>query len=143
LNNLGCIVKTMWFVLFSIAITFLILDFIWIYCLNKSTWDSQIQKIQGSPAIYRPFAAIFVYTIMIFATWYFVVDPNVKANKMNIKDALIPGALLGLAMYGVFDGTNHVMFKDYSTSLAIQDTMYGMFATAIAAAIGIVSASAA
>ena len=74
---------------------------------------------------------------MIFSTYYFVVDPNIKSQKTKLSEVLIPGALLGLAMYGVFDGTNHVMFKNYSTSLAIQDTLYGMVATAIAAAAGI------
>jgi uncharacterized membrane protein len=131
----------MWLAIFAIAITFLFLDFIWIYIINKKNWDTQISSIQGTPAEYRPFAGIFVYAIMILSTWYFVVNNNIRHGKRELSDAIIPGALLGLAMYGVFDGTNHVMFKNYSTSLAIQDTIYGMVATTIAAIAGLTMAN--
>jgi uncharacterized membrane protein len=127
----------MWLAILAIAITFLFLDFIWIYIINKSTWDNQISLIQNSPAEYRPFAGIFVYAIMILSTWYFVVNPYTKDKKTKLSEVIVPGAFLGLAMYGVFDGTNHVMFKNYSTSLAIQDTIYGMVATMIAAIAGV------
>lgn len=46
------------------------------------------------------------------------------------------GSVLGLAMYGVFDGTNYAIFKDYQLSVAIQDVLYGVFVTTIASISG-------
>lgn len=78
--------------------------------VHRKMWHEQIKLVQGgSEPVFRVNAVAFgVYAIMIAASYVFVVK-----QKYTPKETLGYGALLGLAMYGVFDGTNYVIFKDY------------------------------
>ena len=63
------------------------------------------------------YSAFIVYIILITGLYYFVIGPN-KTYK--------EGAFFGLAVYGVFDFTNHAILDNYSLPLAIMDTVWGM-----------------
>ena len=49
---------------------------------------------------------------------------------------LLRGAAVGLACYGTYDLTNLATLTAWTTRMAIVDTLWGMSATAIAAAVG-------
>jgi uncharacterized membrane protein len=119
-----------------LAFIFIIFDYIFLFTLSRDMWDAQITKIQGgAPPQYRVNAiALFTYVIMVTASYVFVVK-----HKYPPESAFGYGALLGLAMYGVFDGTNYVLFKDYSLYTYIYDVVYGILVTAIACTIASIS----
>lgn len=125
-----------------ILIVFLLLDYIWIYVINKDMWIDQIKLVQGGQdAEFRYSGGVFVYLVMTLATFFLVIYPiknylNIESKRELIIRSSIMGSILGLAMYGVFDGTNYVMFKDYKFSVALQDTLYGVFVTSIASVCG-------
>lgn len=88
----------------------------------KPSWMSMISGIQGSKIELRMTSAILVYMLMSFALYYFIVLP-----RRSVYDA----ALLGLVIYGVFDMTNHALFKNYKLTNALLDIAWGatLFAT--------------
>jgi uncharacterized membrane protein len=100
-------------------------------------WDKQITSIQGSGPDYtggrKVLAAMFVYFVMIAASYIFVVK---NSKQQSTLETIGYGALLGLAMYGVFDGTNYVLFKDYKLETVLIDTIYGMVITSLACYVG-------
>jgi uncharacterized membrane protein len=120
-----------------IGLSFLIFDYIFIYLLQKDSWDNQISLIQnGALPMYRPFFGVVVYLIMIFCVYFLIISPATEYNY-SLSKVASNAALLGLAFYGVFDGTNYVMFKDYKMSMALKDTIYGVFVTTITSLLAI------
>lgn len=53
---------------------------------------------------------------MSFALYYFIILP-----KRSVFDA----AILGMVIYGVFDMTNHALFKNYNLTTGIIDVVWG------------------
>jgi uncharacterized membrane protein len=122
-----------WKSIFSIAAVFLIFDYIFLTKIFNKMWDNQITLIQGSGPDgggKKVLVIMFVYFVMIAASYIFVVKNYTKFETIWY------GALLGLAMYGVFDGTNYVLFKDYKLETVFIDTIYGMTVTSMACYIG-------
>lgn len=112
-----------------IAVLILSLDAVWLSYLIKN-FNKMIVSIQGSPINLRLVPAVIAYTLMIGSVWYFAVEP-----AKNYKDAASRGALLGLAVYGIYDSTNYATLKNYSFSIALMDTLWGTFLFSVSAAI--------
>jgi uncharacterized membrane protein len=53
----------------------------------------------------------------------------------SLQEAAVYGMLVGLVTYGVFNGTNYSINKDWTVSLSIFDTLWGMFVCSVAASI--------
>jgi uncharacterized membrane protein len=53
---------------------------------------------------------------LILGLYYFIIKPN-----RSIKDAF----LLGLVIYGVYEGTNYALFNNWSEYIVIIDTLWG------------------
>jgi len=98
------------------AILLLAIDSIYLK-LIAPIYNMQVKKIQGKEINFRVYSAIIVYIILITGLYYFVIGQN-KSTK--------EGAFFGLVIYGVFDFTNHAILDNYSLSLAIMDTIWGM-----------------
>ncbi len=64
--------------------------------------------------------------ILIFAT-----APALRAGSS--RTALLYGALFGLFAYGTYDVTNFATIKAWTIPLALSDTGWGIFLTALAA----------
>ena len=109
-------------ILFIILVIVLILDGIIIGILNY-TWNNTIKNIQGESLTVRnkifPVIAyiLIILGIRIFVYPYFVLG--------NIQTGIIMGLIWGIITYGIFDFTNLSLFKNYSTGLAIFDTIWG------------------
>jgi uncharacterized membrane protein len=91
------------------------IDLIYLSIISKS-YKKQIIDIQKSPLKLNIHGAIITYLIMTFGLNYFII----KENK-SPTDAL----LLGLVIYGIYDGTNYALFKKWDAKIAIIDTMWG------------------
>lgn len=96
-----------------IAALFLIplLDAPWLW-LQSAPSRAMFIKIQGgSPLSMRLWAAVVVYIAL--------------AYLLLQQTSVLGAALQGSAVYAVYDFTNLLVFKDYSLSFAIQDTLWG------------------
>jgi uncharacterized membrane protein len=99
------------------AVVLLVIDAIYLKFIGGPFYSLAVKKIQGSEIKFRMYSAFIVYIILITGLYYFVIGPN-----KTVKE----GAFFGLAVYGVFDFTNHAILDNYSLPLAMMDTIWGM-----------------
>lgn len=97
------------------GIVFLAIDFMYL-TLTKTYFAKQVKLIQGSPMELNYFGAIICYMFLIFGLNYFIIQP-----QRSVFDAF----LLGLIIYGTFDFTNMALFKKWSLTTSIMDTLWG------------------
>ena len=103
------------------AILFVALDFVYLN-LIKGIFLKQIQSIQGEPVKVNLLGVVLCYIFLIIGINYFIIEPN-----KSVSDAF----LLGLVIYGVYETTNYALFKNWSATILIIDTLWGgiLFAT--------------
>jgi uncharacterized membrane protein len=92
------------------AVLILLLDLPWLY-FNQTQVSGMIRSIQGSPVKLRIIPALLVYLFLA----YLVTIPK------TISEAF----LLGVATYGVYEGTNYSIFTNYNGAFAVADTLWG------------------
>jgi uncharacterized membrane protein len=111
----------------------LLLDAVWLTAIAPTS-RRVIAGIQGTPMQIRWISAAFVYLLIAVAVVYLAV-----LSATNTMEAASRGALLGLALYGVYDFTNYATLTGYPLPYAIADTAWGTFlcGTAAAATYGI------
>ncbi len=116
------------------TITFLLLDGLWLGFIGKKIYFNEIGSLMRmSNGVAQPLwpAAIVVYIALIAGIIIFVLP---KANG-SIKQALLYGALFGLASYATYDFTNLATLEGWSTKISIIDTIWGMTLCATTAAV--------
>lgn len=117
---------------FGIAlVSFLVLDFAWIGVIMKNFNMKQLADIgrieNGQFNVLFP-AAIPVYFIMAFLVVGFVLPRFTQTSSLG--QVALWGALMGFAVYGVYDLTNLAILKNYPLPFAIVDMAWGTFAFA-------------
>lgn len=115
--------------LLTVTAVMLVMDAIWLTA-NNATHRTVFAAIQGKPMTIRWIPAATVYVLMIAATWYLAVEPSA-----NWQEAAGRGAVLGAAMYGVYDMTNYATLAKYPFSFALTDLAWGTFLCATVAAV--------
>ena len=114
----------------TITVIVLVLDAVWLTASSSDT-RQMFAAIQGKPLQIRWLAAAAVYVIMILAIWFFAVLPST-----SWLEAAGRGAVLGFAIYGVYDMTNYATLSAYPLHFALTDMAWGttLFAVAASAA---------
>ena len=96
----------------------IILDLIW------------FQFMDYSPIITKKFNYISAFiTYGLLCSAIAVQLPN------SLEEAMVYGALLGFVIYGVFNGTNYSLNKNWTIKIATLDTLWGMFVMSAASTI--------
>ena len=101
--------------IFKLSIIILLLDSIYLNT-TKSIFNKLVKKIQGENLVLKMKGAIMSYSLIIFSLYYFIIRENKKP---------LDAFLLGLSIYGIFDGTNIAIFKKYDSYIAYVDTIWG------------------
>lgn len=107
------------------VIIYLIIDVLYVLS-SQSYYGKHVQAIQGSMMKVGPtklWAAIASYVVLAMG-WVVLVAPVVEQQKEWFHAAFY-GFVYGLAVYGVFNFTNYVMFQNYASSLMVRDTLWG------------------
>lgn len=116
--------------LLLITIIFVILDALWFSAWSlKAIYELTFAAIQGSPLELRLAGGIVAWFLLAVGIKYIVVPDG------NLYRTFSRGALLGLVIYGVYNGTNYATFSKYPVSTAIADTLWGTFAVGTVSAI--------
>lgn len=97
------------------AMILIILDFMYISFI-KNIFTAQIQNIQHSKVVVNWIGIILCYVFIIASLHYFILWP-----KKSVLDAFI----LGLLTYGIYETTNYALFKDWSFTIVVIDTLWG------------------
>jgi uncharacterized membrane protein len=97
--------------IFGTALLLLILfDLPWLFAIGE-TAQKMILRIQGSELKLRMAPALVVY----IALAYLVTKTETPLEAFKV----------GVAVYAVYDFTNLAMFKNYTVSFAILDSLWG------------------
>ena len=92
------------------------IDYIGINLLLKDYFSKLIKGIQKKDMKIRYSGAIFTYIIMTLGLYYFIIK-----EERSIVDAF----LLGVLIYGVFEGTNYALFDNWELKALVMDTTWG------------------
>ena len=97
------------------SIIMLILDSIYLN-ITKNHFNKEVMNIQGSGISLNIYGAIMTYILMLLGLYYFIFKRN-----GSVLDAFI----LGIVIYGVFEGTTKAIFNNWSWISVLIDTLWG------------------
>ena len=102
------------------SVTLLLLDVLFLY-FQQSTFLKYLNQIQSNTKL-KYTGIIICYLFLLFALNYFIIIPN-----KSVLDAFV----LGLCIYGVYEGTTYATLNKWPIHLLVQDTLWGgiLFAT--------------
>ena len=106
-----------------VALLLTSIDFIWLKFFFKNYWENMITKIQLTPMKFNKYYIIPTYTLMVLSIIIYIL-PNIR-YEFALKDSVKYGGLLGIIIYGIFDLTNSAVFTNYSSTIALFDTLWG------------------
>ncbi len=115
----------MFYTITTIIITlllFIIFDLIWFSVSLTTVYQPAINSIQGSSAPFfsKMYGGLFAWFLLALGINIFVLP---KSN--SVFEAVINGLLFGFIVYGIFNGTNYVMFKNYDMNVFFPDLLWG------------------
>jgi uncharacterized membrane protein len=113
-----------------ILVLFLIIDIPMIMYINNPMYKKQFDRINkdssikmSSLRIYS--SAIFAYLLLALGIYIFIVRPEIENPKQNYVNIMIKGMILGLIIYGIYNGTNMATIKEWGLKEFIVDTVWG------------------
>lgn len=114
------------------AFVFLVIDALWLGLIAVSFY----RRLLGELMLDQPklgIAALF-YVGYSFAIVLLAAAPAARSGSLS--QALLYGAVLGLAAYGTYDITNYATLKNWPGAMVLVDMVWGTVLTASAAAAG-------
>ncbi len=122
------------FIYLSTLGSMLALDFVWLGFVAKKFNISQLGSLmRQTPATFWNLASGFaVYLLMTLAIVVFVLP---KVSGESLGTVFLYGAIMGLIMYGVYDGTNYFFINNYPWLMSIVDVVWGMFCIGVSSVI--------
>lgn len=92
----------------------------------RPAYDAMLGKIQrGVPASYgRVYAAALAYAALL-VPWHFLVLRPMRTG-LSQQQVLARALLLGVAVYGVYNATNLLLFDAWDPAVALMDTCWGI-----------------
>lgn len=110
------------------AVFYIVIDVLYVF-MSKGFYDAAVARITGDSKPSKnskPFVipvAVLTYTIMAVG-WYFIVAPIAETG--DVKKTVLYAVLVGLLMYGVFNGTLYALFENWTAYVAIRDLCWGL-----------------
>lgn len=107
--------------LFFASIVLILLDAAFLFA-NKRHFENQVVLVQRVILQVNLIGAIVTYLLLIGGLYTLIIQ-----KRRSVGEAFI----LGIIVYGVYEGTNYSIFKKWDRNMAIIDTLWGgvMFAT--------------
>lgn len=113
------------------VIVYCLLEFVYLKCTTNmyKAHFAKIQSIHANDVLMKliPYG-VLTYIVLFTVIWYFVVRDIFYTKHIKITDLMTRATLLAIAIYGVYNLTNAATLKNYSLSIIIQDTLWGIFA---------------
>ena len=82
-------------------------------------------------------SAIIAYLLLALGIYVFIIIPEMNDNNQDYLKISIKGMILGLIVYGVYNGTNMATIKEWGMKEFIIDTIWGTILSGILAVISI------
>lgn len=113
-------------------LAFGILDAGWLTIVGPKLYKPEIGSLLADKVSIAP--AILFYLIYIGGIIALAVAPAAKSG--GVGKAAIAGGILGFVAYATYDLTNAATLKTWSWKITAADMTWGLFVTAVAAAVG-------
>ena len=107
---------------------FLVFDIPVILYFNKPMYQAQFKRInksEGSTGIGVWISAAFAYLLLALGLYIFIVKPEMDNYKPEYLHILLKGLIMGLVVYGVYNGTNMATINEWGVKEFIIDTIWG------------------
>ena len=109
-------------------ISYTVLDMIW-FQFSTPSYKKVVETIQGKEMKLK-YLGFLAWVVMAIGMAVLVVP-----LAESVTDAMRLGAIYGLVLYGTFNGTNYALFQDWTFNISMIDTLWGIFVSAMVAAI--------
>lgn len=113
-----------------VLVLFLLIDLPIILYFNKPIYDKQFNRINkcsnneiSNLQVYS--SAIIAYLLLALGIYIFIIRPEMNTYKQDYLNIIIQGMILGLVVYGVYNGTNMATIKEWGVKEFIIDTVWG------------------
>ena len=113
---------------------FLIIDIPMISIINGKMYYEQFKRINREEikiGHHTYLSAIFAYLLLTIGIYNFIVKPEIKKDKIDYLSIFINGMILGLVIYGIYNGTNMATINEWGMKEFIIDTTWGTLLSGI------------
>jgi len=107
--------------LFLGMIFMIVIDYFYLSFMSQH-FKALVKKITKEEMIFSFDKAVLAYLFLNLGLYYFI---TYNLTKENSTQKIIDAIILGLTIYGTYDFTNGVIFKDYDYYTSIIDTTWG------------------
>ncbi|MEO1000530.1 MAG: DUF2177 family protein [Pseudomonadota bacterium] len=114
------------------GLTFLVIDVIWLTAVMQPLFQREVGPLLADPP--RLGVAAGFYLIYIAGLVHFAGLPGLTAGPLS---AAVNGGFIGLIAYGTYEMTNMATLRDWSWTLVVADTAWGIVLSAASAAGGV------
>ena len=105
---------------------FLVVDVAWIQSFVLPTYNEALQSpLRSLGSTQDLLIALFVYLLLLVGNMV-LAGSRISVDNYPMESILY-GGLFGLVVYGVYSGTNYVIFPQWTTFLVLSDSLWGMF----------------
>jgi uncharacterized membrane protein len=111
-----------------ILVLFLVIDLPVILYFNKAMYQKQFNRINNGEIKSGPHVWIsgaIAYLLLAFGIYFFVVKSELIKEKQDYLKIFSKGLVLGLVIYGIYNGTNKATINEWGTEESIKDTIWG------------------
>lgn len=110
------------------TILFIIIDILWFSISVPLIYMPKFIEIQNEKPmmINKIHGGIFAWLLLAFGIYHFVLPIS-----NNLYDTIKNGAIYGLIVYGVYNGTNYVTFNKYDGKIFSADLIWGIFVSTL------------
>ena len=106
-----------------VCVLLVFIDSFYLYNIGPF-FNRQIQKIQKEKLVLNPWSTVLCYMILTFGVFY-----AIEIKKLSLTEMFG----LGIFVYGVYETTNHAIFKKWDwTTVAIDGIWGGILFTLVA-----------
>ncbi len=107
------------------AITFFVIDIVWIRLFAMSMYQKYISEIMTSTVRPLPIILFYIFYPLILYVVFKIV------NVSSLQNLLILSFLVGVLAYGTYNLTNMGILKEWNWNIVIIDTIWGGLLTAV------------
>lgn len=111
-----------------ILVLFLVIDLPVILYLNKEMYQKQfirINKDNIKSGTHVWISGAIAYLLLALGIYFFVVKQELVEEKEDYLKIFTKGSVLGLIIYGIYNGTNKATINEWGTEESIKDTIWG------------------
>ena len=115
-----------------VLVVYLLVDAVWLRSTSGILYNPVIKSIQKSDIEMNLPGAIVAYLLLAVGVYYFVLE---EKYQKNYKKLIFRAGLFGLLGYGIFNGTNNAILKNWNYNVSIIDTCWGITGSIIVSSI--------